>query len=463
MKDEITPQRLEGSLPLAANNNARWIYLEECIPVRSVQHAVAWQKTQIGALRGRKVALCPSSNFNVAWQLCCLDGQVEAILILPFEQSASVHLELCQKAECDFVLGSLEGSEIPEVEFPTYGNVMGRHAESDTPPVVSSACDTHWIIPTSGTSGTPKLVAHTLDGLVGSTKRDIEKGREFVWGLLYDIGRFAGLQVFLQALLGGSSLVFTEREDPIAERIDALINGGCNALSATPSLWRKILMLPNSEKLDLRWITLGGEIANQHVLSSLSKRFSAGRITHVYASTEAGVGFSVRDGLAGFPVPYVQDGVGSCELRVDEVGKLWLRKRSATQHYVGESIDLLHSDGWVDSGDMVELSVDSNRYYFLGRENGTINVGGSKVHPAVVEQVIQEVPGVKFVAVRGRKNPIMGSLVEAVVVPDSEVDESLLRSEIQRACREKLERFQQPATILFVADIELSAVGKLQR
>ena len=307
------------------------------------------------------------------------------------------------------------------------------------------------------------MVAHTLAGLVGSTKRDIEKGRSVVWGLLYDLGRFAGLQVFLQALLGASSLVFTEREDPIAERVDALIKGDCNALSATPSLWRKILMLPNSEKLDLKWITLGGEIANQHVLSSLSKRFPTGRITHVYASTEAGVGFSVRDGLAGFPISYVQGGAGSCELRVDEVGKLWLRKKSATQHYVGESVDLLHSDGWVDSGDMVELSADGSRYYFLGRENGTINVGGSKVHPTVVEQVIQEVPAVKFVAVRGRKNSIMGNLIEAVVVRDSGIDDSLLRSEIQHVCREKLERFQQPATISFVTDIELNAVGKLQR
>ena len=86
------------------------------------------------------------------------------------------------------------------------------------------------------------------------------------------------------------------------------VREGVNAMSATPTLWRKILMSDASRSLALRSITLGGEIADQQVLSTLASTYPSARIRHIYASTEAGTGFSVTDGKAGFPVSFLENG-----------------------------------------------------------------------------------------------------------------------------------------------------------
>ena len=75
---------------------------------------------------------------------------------------------------------------------------------------------------------------------------------------------------------------------------------------------------------------------------------------------------------------------------------------------------LADKDGFVDTRDMVELRGD--RYYFVGRRDGVINVGGLKVHPEEVEAVINRHPGVQMSLVKARKNPFTGAVVVADVV-----------------------------------------------
>ena len=455
--------RLGDALVSLKDRHALWRFKGRSVTVVELCHAQQIQRAQLSAITGSRVALLPRSNLELAWQLFCLDGAVEVILIIPFEQSIEVQKELCENAKCDFVIGDLEGCDIPRVQFSSVLDAISlSRCDSDANPD-SEYLDTDWIIPTSGTSGVPKLVSYKLSELTSSTKRNQRRGSAITWGLLYDLGRFAGLQVFLQALFGGSTLVFTDREEDLETRIAALYFGGCNALSATPSLWRKIMMLPNLSGLNLKWITLGGEIVDQQILDILRHRFADSRITHVYASTEAGVGFSVTDGQEGFPVSYLDSSLGAAQLRVNKAGKLWLRKPNSKQHYVDPALNLCNDSGWIDSGDIVKRSIDKERYVFLGRENGSINVGGSKVHPAVVERIIQSVPGVKMVSVIARKNPILGNLVEAIVVADESAEQELLKKEIIKTCQKELERFQRPAFVRFRDEIGLSANGKLER
>ena len=455
--------RLGDALVSLEDRHALWRFKGRSVTVVELCHAQQIQRAQLSAIMGSRVALLPRSNLELAWQLFCLDGAVEAILIIPFEQSIEVQKELCENAKCDFVIGDLEGCEIPKVQFLSAQEAISLSRSDSVTNSESGHLDTDWIIPTSGTSGVPKLVSYKLSELTSSTKRNQRRGKAITWGLLYDLGRFAGLQVFLQALFGGSALVFTDREEDLEARIAALSFGDCNALSATPSLWRKIMMLPDLSRLNLKWITLGGEIADQQILEILTHRFADSRITHVYASTEAGVGFSVTDGLEGFPASYLDSSRGAAQLRVDESGKLWLRKLNSKQHYINADLHLCDDSGWIDSGDIVKRSADEARYVFLGRENGSINVGGSKVHPAVVERVIQSVHGVKMVSVVARKNPILGNLVEAIVVADEGSKQEFLKKEITKTCQEELERFQRPAFVRFRDEIELSANGKLER
>lgn len=315
---------------------------------------------------------------------------------------------------------------------------------------------TEWLLATSGTTGHPKLIVHTLAGLSQSLKRDEAAGARFRWGLVYDPCRFAGLQVALQALLSGAELVLTPAD--FEGQVRALVAGRVNALSATPTQWRKFLMDGRLQDCPLRQITLGGEIADQKLLDHLRQRFPTARITHIYASTEAGVGFAVTDGRAGFPLEYVARGTGRTLLRIDGEGGLWLRTAMAP---AGHGEGLTDAQGYLNSLDLVEVRGD--RVFFLGRKNGVINIGGNKVHPETVEEVLRELTEVSEARVWGKKNPLTGELVVAEVVPADLPAEENLRRTILAHCRRRLDPWQVPALVRFVERLEVMPAGKLRR
>ena len=146
-------------------------------------------------------------------------------------------------------------------------------------------------------------------------------------------------------------------------------------------------------------------------------------------------------------------------------GSLRIRSPRTANRYIGPADRAVKDpDGFVDTGDMVELHGD--RYYFVGRRDGVINVGGLKVHPEEVESVINRHPQVRMSLVRTRKNPITGALVVAEVVlknPAENGQARKLEQEILHLCSEALPRHKVPATISFRKDLTVSANGKLVR
>jgi acyl-coenzyme A synthetase/AMP-(fatty) acid ligase len=131
-----------------------------------------------------------------------------------------------------------------------------------------------------------------------------------------------------------------------------------------------------------------------------------------------------------------------------------------------DSPPLKDAEGYVDTGDALELH--DGRYYFAGRLDGVINVGGLKVHPEEVEAVINRHPDVSMSLVRSRKNPITGAIVIAdVVLRTSPIKNgngaSTIQSDILHFCRGELALHKVPATINFVPSLDLTGSGKMVR
>lgn len=428
---------------------------------RGTTTASALRQWLVGARRllsASGVERCGVRHPDPAGFAACLmacDGWVDRMVLVPSTLDADAVEDFSRKAGFGALVGVSNCPSIPEIRLPDWGGAAVAGGSPGEGPVFR--CATEWVLATSGTTATPKLVSYPFEALCRRVKRDSGKGATLRWGLLYDVSRFAGLQVLLQAAFGGSCLVFTDPEAPLGDRVAGLARRGCNALSATPTLWRNLLMLEESTALDLSVVTLGGEMADQKILDALACRFPGARITHIYASTEAGVGFSIQDQRAGFPASFLDQPPEGIALRVDGEGGLHLRVPT-TQHYLlgGELRD---AGGWVDTGDLVRREGD--RFYFLGRANGCINVGGRKVFPEEVEQCIRAVEGVLEVAARGRRNPFTGQVVEALVVPVAEMDG--LRERIEVHCAKHLEEYKRPLVIRFVDGLEMTAAGKISR
>ena len=319
---------------------------------------------------------------------------------------------------------------------------------------------TNWIMATSGTTGIPKLINHSFSSLIRSTKLNAVKGGSLRWALMYEPCSFAGLQVLLQALLGGSCLL-TAPISNLEKYVKFLVRNKCNAISATPSMWRKLLLLTDLKNLNLKFISLGGEIADSNILKTLSNNFPQARITHIYASTEVGVAFSVKDGKAGFPASYLNEVPNrNIKLKVNQ-GKLFFKDLSKSTQNTSFDTQTQDDDCFVDTGDIV--SEEGDRVYFLGRENGSINVGGNKVMPNEIETVIRELPEVLDVRAYGKPNPILGTVIVVDVVSNNSRDFDILKKLIQDYCREKLTSFKRPAIIKLVDSITLTSNGKIKR
>jgi acyl-coenzyme A synthetase/AMP-(fatty) acid ligase len=324
--------------------------------------------------------------------------------------------------------------------------------------------DTEWILLTSGTSGAPKLVRHTLASLSSAFTAQAAPVSPLVWGTFYDIRRYGGLQIFLRALFHGS-LVLASAAETTADFLARAAAAGVTHISGTPSHWRRALMSGATARISPRYVRLSGEIADQAVLDSLRSAFPQATVAHAFASTEAGVGFEVRDGRAGFPASLV--GAPGAAVDIDVAGgTLRLRSAGNATDYLGAQAPALKdSEGFVDTGDRVELR--DGRYVFIGRSGGVINVGGLKVYPEEVESIINAHPGVRMSLVKARRSPITGAVVTAEVVllegaAGAQAEEAV-KGEILQACRRSLAAHKVPMTIRIVPALEVSESGKLVR
>ena len=343
--------------------------------------------------------------------------------------------------------------------------IIGAHLPERTAAKTNTERATEWLMLTSGTSGVPKIVSHTLEGLTGAIVADGPlRSASAVWSTFYDIRRYGGLQIFLRAVIGGGSMVLSETGEAIADHVARLAARGVTHISGTPSHWRKLLMSGAASQFSPRYVRLSGEIADQAVLDGLAHAFPDASIGHAYASTEAGVGFAVNDGREGFPASLVGPNRDGVEMKVVD-GSLRIRSTRTAHAYVGaKAASLTDRDGFVDTGDIVELRGD--RYYFVGRRGGIINIGGLKVHPEEIEAVINRHAGVRMSRARSRKSPITGAIVVADVVLADGTDpgrKEAIGSEILAQCRAALAAHKVPAMIRFVEQFDVTPAGKLAR
>ena len=416
---------------------------------------------RLGELSGRSVLLAVADQLISGIAMTELDGVARRMLLCPPDLNAGYLQALMEGAGIDAVVTDhpAQWVEAATSVIVTAGTPGRAAAKARTERA------TEWLMLTSGTSGVPKIVSHTLEGLTGAIVADSPaRSGPAVWATFYDIRRYGGLQIFLRAIIGGGSMVLSEPGEPLADYITRLRAARVTQISGTPSHWRKLLMSGSVAGFSPRYVRLSGEIADQAVLDGLSRAFPAASIGHAYASTEAGVGFAVNDGLEGFPATMMGENRGGVDMKVED-GSLRIRSMRTARAYVGpNAAALADEEGFVDTGDMVELRGD--RYHFVGRRGGIINIGGLKVHPEEIEAAINRHAEVSMSRAKSRRSPITGAIVVADVILAEGSDSSRsddIRAQILANCRASLPSYKVPAVIRFVRSLDITAAGKLAR
>jgi acyl-coenzyme A synthetase/AMP-(fatty) acid ligase len=311
---------------------------------------------------------------------------------------------------------------------------------------------------TSGTTGRPKIAMHQLESLLGRVRSAAAnpRNREGRWLLTYQTTGFAGVQVLLTAVLSRSVLAVPDERTP-SGFYQAACAASVQQISGTPTFWRSFLMVAERGVLDLRQITIGGEAVDQATLDRVKAGFPRARVTHIYASTEAGAVFAVNDGLAGFPRAWLEQEAQGVSLRVRD-GFLQIRSPHLMRAYASQEQQPLLEDGWLGTADQCEIVGD--RVVILGRKDSTINVGGSKVYPLTIETALLALPEVVEARAFGVSNPISGNLVAAEVVIAPGLDRGQARTTILQQCRARLEKHQVPRVLKVVDAIVVRESGK---
>ncbi|MDQ4125867.1 MAG: acyl--CoA ligase [Actinomycetota bacterium] len=301
---------------------------------------------------------------------------------------------------------------------------------------------------TSGTTGVPKLIPHTLDSL--GTVRGVT-GPPRTWLSPYAAGTYAWYQCAVLWLFVDGQDVVPVGSSELDEWPAIAGEWGVNAISATPTFWRRTFLVAREDELravPLTQVSLGGEPVPQSLLDRLRALYPEARLTHIYASSEAGACIVVSDGRAGFPRSWV-GGTGSngVEIRVED-GQLLVRSPWA---------NTASADGWIATGDSVRFAGD--RVEITGRDEGSIvNVGGAKVSTAEVTAVLLEHPKVAWARAFGKRSPIVGELpvAEVALAHGAEADED----ELLAWCRDRLPEVALPRRVTFVEEVPATAALK---
>jgi long-chain acyl-CoA synthetase len=351
--------------------------------------------------------------------------------------------------------------------------------DHDAVPVVDvDDSSTAVLLFTSGTAGTPRaaMLSH------GNLRANLEQSAALPGGVRADDVMFGVLPLFhvfgLNVMLGltlaaGAQLVLVDRFDPLGA-IDLIAAKQITVVAGAPQMWHAwayALDAGAGAMASVRLALSGADRLPDATYERIRQRFGL-RIREGYGLTEASptvtsaLGTDAPPGSIGRPLPGIElrvvDPDGD-DVFVGDPGEIWVRGPNVFQGYWGEpeaTAKALSPQGWLRTGDLAVVD-DVGTLHIVDRVKDLIIVSGFNVHPAEVESVIREFPGVIDVGVVGVPDPRSGETIKAFVVLDAggSADAAALLAH----CSRQMARYKCPSAIEFVSEMPKGLSGKLLR
>jgi acyl-coenzyme A synthetase/AMP-(fatty) acid ligase len=292
----------------------------------------------------------------------------------------------------------------------------------------------------SGSTGAPKGILHDFNRVAEKFLKPRQATTAIPFLML---DHFGGINTIL-AIASSLGHVVTVRNRSIASICRAIQDFKVELLPTTPSFLTMLMASNISHEYDLRSlkrITYGTEVMPQTTLDRLAKAFPGVELQQTYGLSEVGVlrSKSRPDGSLWVQI----GGEGFKTKVVDEI--LWIKSEYAMVGYLNAPSEF-DADGWFNTKDRVE--VDGDYFRILGRVTDLINVGGQKVYPAEIEEVILSLDNILDVVVYGERHPLLGQIVVAKVSLAEPEEIVGLKMRIRKACLANLAPFKAPTKVI---------------
>ena len=307
----------------------------------------------------------------------------------------------------------------------------------------------------SGSTGEPKAILHNFRQVAEKFKTPRQR---MVAITFLTLDHFGGINTLL-AITSSLGTVVTVSNRSVGSICETIQKHKVELLPTTPSFLNLFVQSGIFKHFDLsslRTISYGTEVMPQATLERLRKIFPGVKLQQTYGLSELGV---LRSQSRDDGTLWVKIGGQGFKTKVVD-GILWVQSDYAMLGYLNAPSPF-DSEGWFNTQDQVE--VDGDYFRILGRETDIINIGGQKVYPAEIEDVILRLENIEDVAVYGEKHPLLGNIVVAEVVLLQPEPVSSLKLRIRKACLEKLSPFKAPAKVVLAKhDIYSSRLKKIR-
>jgi fatty-acyl-CoA synthase len=429
---------------------------DQLVPAPLADAAEAHLK-QTGVARGQIVAWLGHNSWDMIATLVACQRIGAVLLPLNWRLAAAELGAIVRHAQAAHLLGT------PELESLAL-DVL-RQGPLHAGPAEGIQKGDLLLVYTSGTTGQPKGALHTAAGMQANAVAAIAAqhltARDRVLSVL-PLFHVGGLCIqTLPALVVGAKLSLLPRFEPVAW-FDAVEQWKPTTTLLVPAVMKALVDHPRWATADLSslaYVNSGSQIVPRALIDAFQTRGLP--VAQVYGSTETGPVSVVlkpeealtHPGMAGRPALNVQ-------LKLAEDGEILLKAPNLMRGYHRSSEPALDEQGWFHTGDLALEHADG-LLEVVGRSKELIISGGENIHPAEIEQLAQDWPGVAECAVVGLADERWGEVPVLAVVPQPGVELDAPALLAQLATR--LARFKLPRQVRVVEALPKTALGKVQR
>ena len=295
------------------------------------------------------------------------------------------------------------------------------------------------IIFSSGSTGSPKAILHDFAALLEKFQKVRQKKVTLTFLLFDHIG---GIDTLFNTLASGGTVVTVPNRDP--ETVSkAIAKYKVHTLPASPTflnLWLISGLFDQYDLSSLRVVAYGTEPMPPSTLKKLHDILPDVSLVQTYGMSELGVLRSRSRDSESLWIKFTGEGFQT--KIIDNI--LWVKADAAMLGYLNAP-DLFDEEGWLNTQDAVE--VDGEYLRILGRASDLINVGGQKVYPAEVENILLQMDNVQDVALFGKAHPMMGQIVCARFNLRSPEPLADFKRRLGAFCRERMAAYQVPRLV----------------
>ncbi|WP_287157421.1 long-chain fatty acid--CoA ligase [Chloroflexus sp.] len=373
---------------------------------------------------------------------------------------------------------------MPEQDIFFFQHLLEKYGP--TPPRVSITPDDIALFQyTGGTTGLPKAAMLTHRNLIANTVQIAawltrgEPGGEKMMAAIPFFHVYGMTVAMIYSIHMGAEIVIVPSPRPIDNVMNVIQRERCTLFPGVPAMYIGIVNHPKVNEYNLRSVKecISGSAPLPMEVQEKFGQLTGGRLVEGFGMTEASpvthcnpVFGERRAGSIGIPVPDTEakvinlDTGQEIEPGSDETGELCVRGPQVMKGYwqrPEETAQTIDADGWLHTGDIARVDKDGY-FYIVDRKKDMINVGGLKVLPRDVEEVLFMHPKVMEAVVVGIPHPQRGDdTVKAFIVPKP--GENPTAEEIKEFCKLHLAPYKVPREVEFRSELPKTLVGKVLR